>query len=335
MPHNRFTSLRNTHLESILSLISREVAASFDADSPLTSKIAYHLETGGKRLRALIPLRIAEIAGLPITPILPFAAACELLHNATLVHDDLQDGDLSRRGRDTVWAKFGAPSAINVGDAMLFATLRIASTLDLPHQTKADITSLIISYTLQVIDGQEREFLLLADPSLSWERYTRVVQGKTSGLFGLPIVGTATLLNLPKSLRDALTIASHHLGILFQMQDDLLDIYGEKGREESYADIREGKVSALIVHLLDALKTPEQTPQREWLVAMLRKPRASVTDSDITTTLELFHTYQTKQAILDRIQDEAQQATQPLQGTIWGSFVTELADLFCDPIKGL
>ncbi|HRK03382.1 MAG TPA: polyprenyl synthetase family protein, partial [Oligoflexia bacterium] len=77
----------------------------------------YHFETGGKRLRGVIPSAVFECFKRDPKEILYFGAAVEMIHNATLVHDDLQDGDELRRGRPTVWKKYSVPQAINCGDA--------------------------------------------------------------------------------------------------------------------------------------------------------------------------------------------------------------------------
>ncbi|MEC9071791.1 MAG: polyprenyl synthetase family protein, partial [Myxococcota bacterium] len=89
-------------------------------DDLLCRMSAFHLETGGKRLRGMIPLVVAANLGGDPEEALEIGVALELLHNATLVHDDLQDGDEVRRGAPAIWARWGAAQAINTGDALYF-----------------------------------------------------------------------------------------------------------------------------------------------------------------------------------------------------------------------
>ena len=100
--------LHQEHLEAILEAIAQTFAREVGAQSTLAQMTTYHMRTGGKRLRALLPLAVAERMGRPPAELIPFGAACELLHNATLVHDDLQDGDRVRRGEQAVWVRYGA-----------------------------------------------------------------------------------------------------------------------------------------------------------------------------------------------------------------------------------
>ena len=120
---------------------------------------------------------------------LPFGAACEMIHNATLVHDDLQDGDELRRGRPTVWRQYGMPQAINLGDAMFYYAVLLTQHTELsPARRDALITS-VLNETLRVIDGQEQEFQLKVNGRPTMQAYLSMVEGKTSGLFALPIGG--------------------------------------------------------------------------------------------------------------------------------------------------
>ena len=166
------------HLPAILGLIEEIVVEGAPAGSSLPEMTSYHMSTGGKRLRALLPLAVAESLGRPARDLVPFGAACELLHNATLVHDDLQDGDTIRRDQPTIWVKYGEARAINLGDAMLYYTLMLVDALDAPVETRHRASNRVLKETLRVIDGQEREFLLkeLGDPSP--EDYIRMVEGK-------------------------------------------------------------------------------------------------------------------------------------------------------------
>jgi len=152
-----FRRLSEAHLPAVLALMKEVVQQSNPSDSALGEMCSYHLDTGGKRLRSVLPLLVAEALNADPQPLRAFAAACEMLHNATLVHDDLQDGDAVRRGRASVWAHFGEPQAINLGDAMFYYTLLLLQRLEQPANRVLALTQRTLLETLRVIDGQQRE----------------------------------------------------------------------------------------------------------------------------------------------------------------------------------
>ncbi len=253
--------------------------------STLTSMSQYHLSTGGKRLRAILPIAIAELYGKNPEWMLPFSCACELLHNATLVHDDLQDGDTTRRGSETVWVKFGVAQSINVGDALLYYAIGALNEMQVAPEKIVALLELFVRGTIQVIDGQEREFLLVEnEPSM--ESYFRMVEGKTSGLFAIPFCGSLLLCDAEADVISKVNQASQHLGVIFQIQDDVLDIYADKGRERKGSDIAEGKRSVLATFtLLNAAKD-----ERSFVESVLNKEREDVSDSDIERVSDIFRT---------------------------------------------
>ena len=189
----RFNTLRNDHWDSMRALIEEVVVSGVSPGSTLQSMNHYHFETGGKRLRAVLPLLVAEVLGEDAERLRPVGAACEMLHNATLVHDDLQDGDLVRRGRMTIWNRFGMPQAVNLGDAMFYFAVLLCQRTRVAPATREAFSRRLLTATLQVIDGQEREFMLKTMKDVSLEDYFTMVEGKTSGLFALPMAAAAEL----------------------------------------------------------------------------------------------------------------------------------------------
>ena len=270
--HDQLESLRDAYLDDIREIITLTVAAESPPESSLVEMCAYHLSTGGKRLRALLPLAVARTLGRDPRELIPFGAACELLHNATLVHDDLQDGDTTRRGQEAAWVKYGEARAINLGDAMLYWTVLLLRKLDASAAVRERMSTRLLRETVRVVDGQEREFLLKDTNAPLETDYFRMVEGKTSGLFALPIAGAAEFCDADAELVEALERAAGHLGVLFQIQDDVLDLYADKGREHRGTDICEGKISALVVHFLN--NTPAEKAQ--WLRGILDAPRDDV-----------------------------------------------------------
>ncbi len=266
-------------------------------DSLLVEMCRYHLRTGGKRLRAIVPVAVAEALGTPPSQVYPFGAACELLHNATLVHDDLQDGDETRRGETAVWAKFGADRAVNAGDAMLYWPLLCLQRLDGDDATHRAVVERFSRCALSVIEGQEREFQLKRAASPTREAYLRMVRGKTGGLLRLTLAGAAQIAGAGERVVEAMESAGGHLGVLFQIQDDVLDLYGDKGREARGADIAEGKISALVVHFL--AHAPEE--RAEWLRELLARDRSETPAEAIERVAEAFREAGSLRAAVDEI----------------------------------
>ena len=152
--------LRTTYLPAIMRLLAAGPQEITPENSSLLEECAYQLGTGGKRLRAILPLVIAQALGEDPAKLVPFGAACEMLHNATLVHDDVQDGDDERRGAPTVWKRYGLPAAINCGDAMFYYALSLLYSLEITAEQKVELSTFFMRETLKVINGQELEFAL-------------------------------------------------------------------------------------------------------------------------------------------------------------------------------
>ena len=329
-----FESLRKTQLPSILSLLDEVVADSSPNGSTVAEMCGYHLRGGGKRLRALLPLLVAESLGRSGEELVPFGAACEMLHNATLVHDDLQDGDRMRRGRPTVWSRYGAAPAINAGDAMFYYAVLLLQRLSVPAEQRDRAIRRLLLDTLCVIEGQERELALKEHGSPTVEAYLSMVEGKTSGLFSLPMAGAAELCGEPDEVVSGLAEAARHLGVIFQIQDDVLDLYGDKGRGSLGSDIGEGKRSFLVVHALRVASDEEAG----WLREVLDKPRQDTSDHDVTRAAELFRRVGSLKLALAEIsarRERARQVSGLRERDGLRRLIDGLADLFVEPIAHL
>lgn len=277
-------SIRKRHLPEVLFLLDDVLREAELVDSGLAEMCRYHFETGGKRLRALLPLLVADCLGEDPAKAVAMGAACEMLHNATLVHDDVQDGDEARRGRETVWHRFGVARAINLGDAMFYLTLLLAQRAPVDGERREALARRLLIETLKVIDGQEQEFALRANSHPSMSRYFDMIEAKTARFFVLAMAGSAEMLGREARIVDGLTEAARELGILFQIQDDVLDLYGDKGRDQRGSDIAEGKRSILAVHALE--NAPPDDGRR--LLDVLDKDRATTTSADVEQAVELF-----------------------------------------------
>ncbi len=258
---------------------------------------AEHLGTGGKRLRARLALAAARALGVEHGSE-GWAAACELVHNGTLVHDDLQDGDELRRGHPTVWVRHGAAQAINAGDLMLILPYVAIAELPAGEDVRWRLALAMSTRTAAVIRGQAEEQTLTSRDHVRFADYEASVTGKTSALFELPVLGAALLSGRQTAEAEDLARPFRDLGLLFQMQDDVLDLFGEKGRGVVGSDLYEGKVSCLVVEhaRLHASDAPA-------LFALLRTPRADTPAAEVERTIERFRTGGALAAVLARMDD--------------------------------
>ncbi len=249
-PH--LSGLEETLLQATLrgSLgVATDYAMTADAQNAigrneLGHMVAAHLATGGKRLRGLLPMALVQAGAGPAEAALRLGAAIEMAHNGTLVHDDVQDGDRLRRGQPTLWTQVGLPQAINAGDAMLVAPL--VWLLNSPHdqrQVGAQLAQLLGHAVVETIRGQVADvgWRLVQRPTV--EDLLGVHLAKTGPLFGVCLQGAAILLGLPVANQHTCQRAARHLGLAFQVRDDLLDLIGKKGRGQPGADLREGKLT--------------------------------------------------------------------------------------------
>ncbi len=252
------------------------------------------LDSGGKRFRARLALQACQALGVADRDAECWAAALELLHNATLVHDDIQDEDTTRRGAPTLWVKHGIAQAINAGDFMLM--LPFLALGEMPSERRGELCLVLAEYATRIVRGQMEELGLRSGGRLDWENYVSAAAGKTGALIALPVLGAAILAGRSRAQADRLADLFVQAGVLFQIQDDVVDLFGKKGRAEVGGDIYEGKISALVVAQLEL--EPESRAQ---VLRILDRPRSSTTPQDVSSMQETFVESGALHAVLDRL----------------------------------
>jgi geranylgeranyl diphosphate synthase type I len=205
-------------------------------------------EATGKRIRPILVLLCASASsGADWQPALPAAAAIELVHNFSLVHDDIQDNSPKRRRRDTAWVKWGAPMAINVGDALFVMSNQAVIDLKQNYPAEAVVRAAEILHNtcLDLTRGQfldmsyeERHDLAVAD-------YWPMIAGKTAALIAACTQIGSLLGGANEELQETYRSFGHYLGLAFQVQDDILGIWGDEAvtGKSAASDLVEGKNS--------------------------------------------------------------------------------------------
>lgn len=241
----------------------------------------------GKRIRPVLCLVTAQALGAPIGRALPFACAIELFHNFALVHDDIEDGDDTRRNRPAVHARHGVPHGINIGD-FLFA--KVWTTLLDPSAGWDDATRLrlcrLMADTIEhTITGQALDMNARQSRDFRVRDYFRLATDKTGFYLAAPILGGAIAAGAPDALLDPLSRYGHAMGPLFQIVDDLLDLTAGKGRGGLIgSDLREGKRSYLVA----AATERADAAARERLYDILDAPRGETTDAMVADAVAIF-----------------------------------------------
>jgi geranylgeranyl diphosphate synthase, type I len=318
-------------LEGVLAIMKDLVRG--EAEDIAGSMAAEHLATGGKYLRARLALAAAKELGVSCDQASGWAAACELIHNGTLVHDDVQDGDEVRRGQPTVWTRHGIEQAINVGDLLLFLPFLALARIPTRDDIRWRLAEALSVCTTAVVRGQAQELEGKRTHDTSWTGYERAVSLKTSVLFQLPVEGAGLVAGRAQNEARRLAACFRPFGLLFQMQDDILDLFGDKGRNQQGSDIREGKISVLVVEHL-ALHPEDE----KWLMPVLSLPRDQTPASEVAKTMDRFRTHGALKAALGRIHAQAEALANDPAWTRepgLGGIARELVDLALAPIHHL
>lgn len=209
------------------------------------------VEARGKRIRPLLTLITAAAAGGDWKRALPAAAAVELVHNFSLIHDDIQDNSPLRRGRPAVWTRWGIAQAINAGDALFtLAHLSMAGLADTISPQAAFQASRILQNTcLQLTQGQYLDLSYEARDDLHIEAYWSMVSGKTAALLGACTEIGALTAGAADPILACYRQFGRSLGLAFQVQDDLLGVWGDASAtgKSAESDLLSGKKSLPIL----------------------------------------------------------------------------------------
>lgn len=259
MTLNDFIRIMQPEIECELKkVIDQSVGKEY---AQLRSMLRYHLgwegdgagpEVQGKRVRPVLLLLSAAAAGGRWQNALPAAAAVELVHNFSLIHDDIQDGSRLRRGRETVWVRWGVAQAINAGDLMF--TLAYLSLLDLqkshPPETALISCRVLHETAVALTKGQFLDLQYENETSMPLESYWPMVAGKTASLLAACTELGAMAAGADTRRREVFRSFGHHLGLAFQVVDDLLGIWGDADQigKSTASDLVVGKKTLPVLY---------------------------------------------------------------------------------------
>ena len=288
-------------------------------DGAIYEMLRYHLgfdgssPPQGKALRPTLCLLVCDALEGRWQASLPAAASIELIHNFSLIHDDIQDGDRMRRGRPTVWTQWGVPQAINAGDAMFcLATLTLRDLRPaFDDELVVETMSLLQEATRQMIEGQYLDVSYEQVPEIGLQQYLEMIRCKTGALLRSSIEIGALLADAGAPVRHRCRRFGEAIGRLFQIRDDMLGIWGESettGKSVD-SDIKRKKKSLPIVMALSVAGPAE----RDALLGLYAKP--AISDGDVARVLTIFDQLEVKPRV-QQLADEAHREAMALAETI-------------------
>ena len=281
--NNSYFELKNS-VEEKLVLVEEKIKNKLNSDVALVKKMTdYHLETGGKKLRALLTLGSAKLCGYSKGGRdINLAACVELIHSATLMHDDVIDFSDVRRGKKTTNSIWGNQSSILVGDYLLSRCFEM-----MVEDGSLEVLRLLSSTSSKIAQGEILQLQHKDEIDMLEETYLQIISAKTAVLFSAATKVGAILSNKENKEKEALEFYGKNLGLTFQIADDTLDynselkIFGKKIGNDFY----EGKVTLPIILLSQQINDLE----KQNLKNIFKKNIKS--ENDLKYTLELISKY--------------------------------------------
>jgi geranylgeranyl diphosphate synthase type I len=245
------------------------------------------IDRGGKRIRPALVFLASECVGGSREGALGAAAAVELLHNMTLVHDDIEDESELRRGKPCIHTIYGIPTAINAGDAMLIKVFDIANSSHIPKERCHRLVSQVAKRAYAITWGQAFEFHMWNQKQFNEDDVIRLLRNKTGALTALSTEAGAIAGGGSDEQIKLLGEFGETIGIGFQIIDDALNVAGDvkKYGKEIGGDIREGKKTLLSAHLLKTANTQDKRTFGRLL------GKKNITKAEISKAIKLYEKY--------------------------------------------
>lgn len=234
-----------------------------DTPEALCQPISYAMDSGGKYIRPLLMIYSNEMFGGKIEDVISNAYGIELFHNFTLVHDDIMDNSSIRRGKETVYKKFGLNSGILSGDFMFITALQMACKLK--GKTCADLFDLISKTAVEIHEGQQMDVDFETLERVSEEEYIKMIEFKTAVLLACSLQMGANIAGASQEDQKKIYEFGRLLGIAFQIQDDYLDTFGDNQLGKRIGgDILNNKKTLLFIASLDLGSKEEKMNLLRW-----------------------------------------------------------------------
>jgi geranylgeranyl diphosphate synthase type II len=241
----------------------------------LYAPVKYVLSLGGKRIRPVLMLMAYDLYREDMANILPTALGLEMYHNYTLLHDDVMDRADMRRGKPTVHKVWDENTAILSGDAMLVLAYQLMGQAR-PEHLKA-VMDLFTETALEIGEGQQYDMEFEHRMDVCEEEYIEMIRLKTSVLLACALKMGALQAEAPAADADLLYRFGENMGLAFQLQDDLLDVYGDPKTfgKQIGGDILEGKKTYMLINALRCANAAQRAALEDWLATRPASPEAA------------------------------------------------------------
>ncbi|MEL7834604.1 polyprenyl synthetase family protein [Fodinibius sp. Rm-B-1B1-1] len=296
--------------------------------SLLYDPVRYTLSLSGKRVRPYLTLIGCGMCGGDLEEALPAAISIELLHNFTLLHDDIMDRAETRRGEPSVFKKWNSNTAILSGDAMYakaFKQLQYYGEEDSYSKNQyKTILDLFLDSAETVCEGQAFDLMFENQPDVSIEEYIRMIEGKTAALISGALAMGGAVAGVSSDVLEELQYVGKKAGIAFQIQDDLLDATADPDKfgKKKGGDIIEGKKTYLTLLALDRCNTKQEAE----LKAILGDPESEI--EQINRVIGIYEDLDIIQDTKKAVQYHYQEALTHLEAFEDSAYKTEIFSFF-------
>ena len=278
------------------------------------------LSQGGKRIRPVLTLLSAGACGGINADSVRFAAATELIHNSTLLHDDVVDGATTRRGKPTVMAILSGPASVLIGDFWLVKAIRCI--LDAERYSER-VIRLFAKTLSDLAEGELLQMQKATHCDTTREDYIRIIYSKTASLFEASVLSGAVSADAPEEWTAALACYARNLGIAFQIKDDIFDYAGGEGLGKPVGiDLLEQKITLPLLCALDTVPEEEASTVRALVAQISDMPELAVKVRQFVLDR---NGVEKARAEMDKYIDEAVSCLEELPQTAEKSYLAELA----------
>ncbi len=257
-----------------LRVVEHEIAKIVQTRDPLLTETSMHLlNAGGKRLRPAFALLAGRFYDYSLEKLLPLAVALELIHMASLVHDDVVDASMTRRGIPTVKANWGNKISMHTGDYLFAKSLVLISAYEEPL-----IARVLAETSVRMCEGEIHQISTAYSANQSWRDYFYRIERKTALLIAASCQLGAVAAGAPEREHTRLGRFGHQLGMAFQITDDILDMVADQRElgKPIGGDLRQGILTMPVIYSLE--KSPRRERLRE-LVEIREKTEDQVTEA--------------------------------------------------------
>jgi octaprenyl-diphosphate synthase len=310
-----FLKLAEADLEAVNRLIQDNLYSNVEFVEHVGD---YLIRAGGKRLRPILSLMCARAIQDDPSDTIKLAAAVEFIHTATLLHDDVVDESLLRRGHETANAKWGNSASVLVGDFVYSRAFQMLVSIG-----NLEVLRILSETTNILAEGEVMQLINAGNTELDETEYFKVIRSKTAKLFEASCEGAAILSNATPEVRQALAVYGDQLGIAFQLVDDLLDYVGDADKMGKNVgdDLAEGKATLPLIH---AMRVSSEKDAETIRTALLNKDTTA-----IDAVLELVNKSQAlnyTQSVAEQHIERAKLALNVLDDSVYREALIEIAD---------